>query len=71
MPEQFTIICMWCKAKVVHNLRHLEGCNCDPDSPYWCYIDKHGTPGGLRLAKFKPQHTRVVVALEDGEQEQD
>jgi hypothetical protein len=65
------ITCRWCKATVVHNPRHLEGCNCDPDSPYWCYVNKEGTPGGLRMAQFNYKKNEPVVALEDGEQEQD
>lgn len=47
-----TIECQRCKTLVHHNIRQLNGCNCDPDSPTWCYIESTGTIRGNSSAAY-------------------
>jgi len=54
------IECQRCKAMVRHHIRQLNGCNCDPDSPTWCYIESTGTIRGNSNAAY--------VLLEDVQQ---
>lgn len=46
--------CLSCAATVTHNSRHITGCNCDPDSPFWVYIEKSGDVKGWSLAQWEP-----------------
>ncbi len=48
-----SIRCLNCGATVTHNPRQISGCNCDPDAPFWCYINKDGEVRGWSLAKWK------------------
>jgi len=53
-PQSMTRIqCLVCHTFVTHEPRHITGCNCDPDAPYWCYIDRDGTPKGWSQARWK------------------
>ena len=47
-----SVKCLSCGEVVVHNPRQLTGCNCDPDAPFWVYIEKDGTVKGWSLAKW-------------------
>lgn len=47
------ILCCWCDTLVTHSTRQINGCNCDPDAPTWCYITMEGHAKGLRQSKFK------------------
>ncbi len=46
------IECQWCNTLVKHDLRQLNGCNCDPDAPQWCYIEPTGTIRGNSQASW-------------------
>lgn len=47
------VVCLKCGEHVVHNPRQLMGCNCDPDSPTWVYIETNGTIKGFSQAKWE------------------
>jgi hypothetical protein len=47
------IQCQVCQHFIDHNPRQITGCNCDPDAPYWCYIDRDGTAKGWSQARWK------------------
>lgn len=45
--------CLNCHGVVTHDPRQLTGCNCDPDAPQWCYIEKDGRVRGWSLARWE------------------
>lgn len=44
--------CSKCSAIVVHDKRNVAGCNCDPDSPTWVYIQPDGRVRGFSQAEW-------------------
>jgi len=45
--------CLTCQAFVEHDVRHLNGCNCDPDAPTWVWCERDGRIRGLSNAKWR------------------
>lgn len=45
--------CMTCLQFVVHDPKHLSGCNCDPDASTWVYCEKDGTVKGFSNARWR------------------
>lgn len=45
--------CLNCHGVVTHDPNRLTGCNCDPDAPQWCYINREGVVKGWSLAKWE------------------
>jgi len=44
---------------VTHNPKHITGCNCDPDAPQWCYINKDGDVRGWSLSRWEEIHAEA------------
>lgn len=44
--------CDNCQAIIVHSVRHLTGCTCDPDAPTWVFILPDGSIRGGSHAKW-------------------
>lgn len=44
--------CRRCDAVVVRDERNIVGCNCDPDSPTWVYIQPDGRVRGFSQAAW-------------------
>jgi hypothetical protein len=53
--------CGNCAATVTHDPTRIVGCNCDPDSPFWCYINRDGEMRGWSLAKWIPLPSPTVT----------
>lgn len=54
-----SVRCLNCYGIVTHNPKQITGCNCDPDAPQWCYINKEGDVRGWSLSKWEEIHAQA------------
>ena len=47
------VVCSRCDWVVTHDPKRIVGCNCDPDSPTWVYIQPDGRVRGFSQAEWK------------------
>lgn len=47
------IRCLKCGATIVPDPTRIVGCECDPDSPTWVYVEPDGTIKGFSHAKWQ------------------
>jgi len=47
------VVCNRCEQVIVHDKRNVSGCNCDPDSPTWVYIQPDGRVRGFSQSSWR------------------
>jgi len=47
------VICDKCATIVVHDVRNVAGCGCDPDAPTWVYIQPDGRVRGFSQSSWR------------------